>query len=649
MASKTSSKIASLAAERRFQLLVDAVADCAIYMLDPDGIVASWNSGAERITGYPANEAIGKPFSQRFTREDQRAGTPARLLDRVRTHGHVEWDGWRKRKDGSRFWAVVQIDAIRDERGNFIGFANVTRDVTEREAAREALAESERQLRLLVRGVTDYSLFMLDPNGIISSWNSGAERIKGYKSDEVIGRHFSIFYTPVDRLAGLPRRALETAAKTGRYEAEGLRVRKDGSQFWASVVIDAIRDDDGNLVGFAKITRDITEKKAAEISLRKAQDQLALQQKMEALAQLTGGIAHDFNNLLMIVGGQAEMLKRRAESERDVRALEAIDHAVKQGARLTRQMLAFARANPHARAVINLGERVKTFRELIESAARAEIAFTVDVDPDVWPVYIDPGEFDLALINLSVNARDAMPNGGSIGLRMQNVVIDDDESGTGLKGDFVAVSISDTGTGIAPEHLSRVFEPFFTTKDTGKGSGLGLSQVYGFANHSGGTVQVRSEPGRGTTFTIFLPRSHVAVSGADADAEPLVQEATQRGTVLIVEDDSRVAEVSAALVQQLGYQTIAAAGAQEALDVLAREKDIVLVFSDIVMPGSMDGIRLARAVRERHPGLAVLLTSGYARMAEAAADEFPILRKPYELSALARAVTGAIQSKTADG
>jgi two-component system NtrC family sensor kinase len=338
-----------------------------------------------------------------------------------------------------------------------------------------------------------------------------------------------------------------------------------------------------------------------------------------------------------------EMLRRRATSEKDVRALDAIGHAVKQGARLTRQMLAFARANPHTRAIVNLAERVKTYRELLESSARGDIAFAVEVDSGVWPVFVDPGEFDLALINLAVNARDAMPDGGTITLRMQNVVFEND-SETGLAGEFVAISIVDTGTGIAPEHLSRVFEPFFTTKDTGKGSGLGLSQVYGFALHSGGTVQVRSEPGRGATFTMFLPRSSETAAIGDTAAEATEHEAQPEGTVLIVEDDARVAEVSAALVQQIGYRTIVATSARDALDTLAREKDVVLLFSDIVMPGNMDGIKLARTARERHPGLPVLLTSGYARMAEAAEREFPILRKPYELSALARAVRAAVQS-----
>jgi len=636
--------IDALAPERRFQLLVDGVTDCAIYMLDPEGTVASWNSGAERIKGYAAAEIIGQPYSRFFTEEEQAEGAPQRLLASVRSSGRVATEGWRIRKDGSRFWAVGVIEPIRDQQGVLLGFAKVTRDVTEREAARQALADSERQLRLLVRGVTDYALFMLDPNGIVTSWNSGAERIKGYTSDEIIGRHFSCFYTPQERLAGLPRRALETAAANGRYEAEGLRIRKDGSQFWASVVLDAIREDNGDLVGFAKITRDITERREAQENLRKAEAQLALQQKMEALSQLTGGIAHDFNNLLMIVGGQAEILKRRAASQKDTRALDAIRHAVEQGARLTRQLLAFARANPHSCSVVNLRERVNTFKDLLSTPVRGDIGFEIEIADGVWPVYVDAGEFDLALINLAVNARDAMPHGGAITLRMENRTFHD-ELDVGVKGEFVAVCVSDTGTGISPEHLARVFEPFFTTKEPGKGTGLGLSQVYGFARHSGGTVQIRSETGRGTAVTMYLPRSREEGTLEESAAKPVELESGTTGIVLVVEDNKRVGEVSAALVEQIGYRTVMAACAREALALLEREPGIVLVFSDIVMPGEMDGVGLARAVRQRWPDLPILLTSGYSKLAEAAEQSFPILRKPYEISALARSVKQAIGTK----
>ncbi len=254
--------------ERRFRILVDGVIDYAICMLDPSGVVTNWNAGAERLTGYSADEIIGQHFSKFYTKEDRATGLPARVLDQAARHGRYEAEGWRLRKDGSRFCASVVVDAIYNTRGALEGFAKVTRDITERQSAHKTLRDSERQFRLLVSNVTDYALYMLDPNGIITSWNAGAQRIKGYSADEIIGQHFSRFYTERDRAAGAPSRALYTAAIEGRFEAEAWRVRKDGSLFWASVILDPIRDESGNLIGFAKITRDITERREAQIALQ---------------------------------------------------------------------------------------------------------------------------------------------------------------------------------------------------------------------------------------------------------------------------------------------------------------------------------------------------------------------------------------------
>src|SRR6185312_15392399 len=324
------SQEALLQSENRFRMLIDAVIDYAIYMLDPSGIITNWNTGAERMKGYRAEEIIGHHFSRFYTKEDRAAGLPARVLETARREGRYESEGWRVRSDGSRFWANVIIDAIRDNKGQLIGFAKITRDMTEQRAAQETLRESERQFRLLVRGVSDYALFMLDPQGIVSNWNQGAERIKGYKADDIVGQHFSRFYTEGDRRAGMPARALQTAKAEGRFEAEGWRVRKDGSMFWANAIIDPIHDDDGKLVGFAKITRDITERRNAEIALQKAQVERDHAQRLEALGKLTGGVAHDFNNLLMIVSGHMETLKRLQPADtKTQRAIDAIDQAAK--------------------------------------------------------------------------------------------------------------------------------------------------------------------------------------------------------------------------------------------------------------------------------------------------------------------------------
>jgi PAS domain S-box-containing protein len=301
---------ALLESERRFRILVQSVTDYAIYMLDPSGNITNWNAGAERIKGYTADEIVGQHISRFYTPEDRRAGTPARSLATAAREGRFEAEGWRVRKDGNRFWAAIVIDAIRGPDGELIGFAKVTRDITERRQAQDELRARERQFRLLVNGVTDYALYMLDPNGIVTSWNAGAERIKGYAASEIIGQHFSRFYTASDRAAGLPARALQTAAAEGRFEAESWRVRKDGTLFWANVIVDPIFDDEGRLVGYSKITRDITERHEAQRAVQESQLQIAQMQKMEALGQLTGGVAHDFNNLLMVVSGYIPRIKQ---------------------------------------------------------------------------------------------------------------------------------------------------------------------------------------------------------------------------------------------------------------------------------------------------------------------------------------------------
>src|SRR5262249_22419715 len=294
------------------QLLIDSVVDYAIYMIDLDGRVVSWNAGAERLKGYSASEIIGQSFRRFFTPEDQEQELPKRALETAARTGRFESEGWRGRKDGTRFWALAVVDAVRGENGNVVGFAKITRDMTERRREQEKLLESERRFRYLIQAVVDYAIFQLDREGFVATWNAGAERIKGYTANEIIGQHFSRFYTEEDRAAGVPRTALATAATEGRVAAEGWRVRKDGSRFWASVVIDAIKTEGGELIGFAKVTRDITERMETQRILRQTQEQLAASQRMEAVGQLSGGIAHDFNNLLMIIQGNLETAQRRA-------------------------------------------------------------------------------------------------------------------------------------------------------------------------------------------------------------------------------------------------------------------------------------------------------------------------------------------------
>ena len=303
--------VAALSEEGRYRFLIEAVTDYAIYLLNYFGIVATWNPGAQRFKGYTADEIIGQHFSRFYTEEDQKIDLPMRALQIAEREGRFEAEGWRVRKDGTRFWAYAVIDPIRGQSGEIIGFAKITRDLSERKAAEQVLHRSEEQFRLLVQGVSDYAIYLLDVNGNVSNWNLGAQRIKGYVPDEIIGQHFSRFYTDEDRAAGVPQQTLEAVRREGRIEREGWRIRKDGSRFWAHVVIDAIRDEDGNNIGFAKITRDVTERKKAQEELEKAREFSVQSQKLEAIGQLTGGIAHDFNNLLMAVLGSLELLRKR--------------------------------------------------------------------------------------------------------------------------------------------------------------------------------------------------------------------------------------------------------------------------------------------------------------------------------------------------
>ena len=383
-------------------------------------------------------------------------------------------------------------------------------DIAERRKAQEALVESEWRFRMVIQGVTDYAIFMLDQDGHITHWNMGAQRIHQYTAAEIVGQHFGRFYTEEERQRGEPARALQVAGYEGKYAVEGRRVRRDESEFWASAVIEAIRDEVGTLVGFVNITRDITERREAQASLERAQEQLAQSQKMEALGQLTGSIAHDFNNLLMIVSGHAQLLRRRLTDPKHLQAIDAVHSAANRGESLTRQLLAFSRRQPLNPVIADLKERVEGVHEMLVGSLRGNVQLKCEIAADVWPVEVDVAEFELALLNVAVNARDAMPGGGIITLSARNVTLKKSDGVDGLEGDFVALAMTDTGVGIAPDVLPRIFEPFFTTKAIGKGTGLGLSQVYGFSHQSGGTVVATSTVGSGTAITIYLPRKHAA-------------------------------------------------------------------------------------------------------------------------------------------
>jgi PAS domain S-box-containing protein len=641
----------SLSPDGRYRLLVEAITDYAIYMLDVNGLVSSWNAGARRFKGYEEAEILGEHFSRFYLEEDRRNGLPQHALDTAANEGRFEGEGWRVRKDGTRFWAHVVIDPIRDRIGHLIGYSKVTRDFTERKVSEDALRRSEDQFRLFVQAVTDYAIYTLDLEGRVTNWNAGAERIKGYRADEIMGQHFSRFYSEEDRKQGTPRMALETARREGRYEKEGWRIRKDGTRFWASVVIDAIRDKSGEVIGFAKITRDITERMEAQNALTQAREALLQSQKMEAIGQLTGGVAHDFNNLLTVIRSSIDLLRRPNLSEdRRRRYIDAIGETVTRGAKLTGQLLAFARRQALKPEVFDVARSIATISDMLATLGGARIRLETHV-PEFETFYVnaDRSQLDTALVNFALNARDAMNGEGRLSIAVQGLSnIPANHSHPAMRGDFVAISVSDTGSGIPPELLERIFEPFFTTKNVGKGTGLGLSQVFGFVKQSGGDVRVESTLGRGSKFTIFLPRV-AAPQGADLAAESAQSLSDGNGVcVLIVEDNPTVGAFAAHTLNELNYDAVLADSADAALAELEKNPSrFDIVFSDVVMP-SMSGLELGLEIRRRYPDLPVILTSGYSHVLASDTNHgFELLHKPYSLEEVSKVLSKVRRQRTA--
>lgn len=642
---KTSDRFeASQSGEGRYRLLVEAITDYAIYMLDREGNVTSWNPGARRFKGYEAEEIIGRHFSTFYTDAEREQKVPALALEEAERTGRFEREGWRVRKDGTQFWAHVVIDAIRSPDGDLVGFAKITRDLTERRAAEVKLRESEEQFRLLVQGVTDYAIYMLDVDGNVASWNAGAQHIKGYAPEEIIGRHFSNFYTEVDRTAGLPRTGLETAAREGRWEHEGQRVRKDGTPFWAHVVIDAIRDDDGKLVGFAKVTRDITERREAEAAVQAAQATMIRSQKLEAIGQLTGGIAHDFNNLLQVISGNLQLLSKDiAGNARAGTRVQSALAGVARGSKLAAQLLAFARRQPLEPRVVNAGRMIKGMDDLLRRALGGEIEVETVVGGGLWNSLVDPDQLENAILNLAINARDAMNGEGRLTIETSNAFLDDEyvrQYDDLAAGQYVMIAVTDTGTGIAPDILERVYEPFFTTKAEDNGTGLGLAMVYGFLKQSGGHVKIYSEVGAGTTVKLYLPREMAAEGKLVSATTGEIKGGEEM--VLVVEDDDEVRELAVSMLTELGYRVVKARDAAAALAIVDSGIPIDLIFTDVMMPGTLRSPELARKAKERLPNVAVLFTSGYTQNAIVHGGRLDpgveLLAKPYTREALARKV-----------
>jgi PAS domain S-box-containing protein len=595
---------------------------------DRDAVIARVNQDLARPGPFELEYRIVRPDNgetrwilNRGRIEAGPDGKPARVLSAqsdITRHKNIEFELRR---------AKERLEEHVSERGLLLQEAEgiAAEAGTQRDAARSGSREVSEQFRLLVQGVVDYALYLIDPMGRVTTWNAGAARIKGYKAEEIIGRHFSVFYTHEDRNAGEPALALETARRTGRYEKESWRVRKDGSRFLANVVIDAITDDDGRLIGFAKITRDITEQRRAQRELEETRSALIQSQKMEMVGQLTGGLAHDFNNMLAGIIGALNLMQRRIAAGRHAEIGKYIDAALAsahRAASLTSRLLAFGRRQSLDINPVDVAEAVSSMEILLGRSIGENIVLEMKLAPAL--AMTDPNQLETAILNLAVNARDAMPDGGRLTI----------ETGAASPG-FVRVVVRDTGVGIAADVLEKVFDPYFTTKPIGQGTGLGLSMVHGFVNQSGGDISISSTPGEGTTVTIRLPEAHEAPEARPR--APREEPAGNGETVLVVEDDAQVRMLVLEVLREQGYSVLEAHNAQEALTLL-EQVSVDLLVSDVGLPG-MDGRQLAELARSRAPTLRVLFITGYAEHAQVRSsflgEGMDLVIKPFEIDALA--------------
>jgi len=592
--------------EEKFRSLVETAA-VPILILSPEFVVLEFNAEAERAYGRRRGRLAGRDYFEALGRAGRGGLTRAHLQD-VLTGRPVRGAEERVlRPDGSERVLLWNASRLIDSEGQPLGLIAVAQDITERQQAEEALREREARFSSVISTAPD-AIVTIDDHGMIQSFSNAAEALFGYAAGEVIGRNVSMLMPQPHRskhdgyLARYRRTGEKRIIGIGRQvEAQ----RKDGAVFPVELAVGEVQLGATRI--YTGFIRDVTARAKMEQELRQAQ-------KVEAIGQLTGGIAHDFNNLLTVITGNLEMLEERLVSADDLSLLTEAQEAAELGAKLTSRLLAFGRRQPLNPKPINLNELAAGMADLLSRSLGELVRLDVRLAPDLPTVMADPGQVENALLNLAINARDAMPKGGRLLIETSEVEIDHDalaSDGAVEPGSYVKLSATDTGTGMMPEVRQRAFEPFFTTKGPGGGSGLGLSMVYGFVKQSGGHVQIYSEPGHGTTVCIYLPIGNH--EGRVATSRVRRASGARGGeTILIVEDDHRVRRVSVRRLKELGYAVIEADSGPAALRMVDQDNPIDLVFTDVVMPGGMTGLDLAREVRLRRPELKVLFTSGYA-------------------------------------
>ncbi|MEC5385270.1 PAS domain S-box protein [Uliginosibacterium sp. H3] len=617
-----------------FKLMVEQTKDYGLFMLDPLGHVVTWNLGAQLIKGYFPDEIIGSHFSRFYTREAIDRGWPQYELKVAAAEGRFEDEGWRLRKDGSRFWASVVITALRGGNGELLGFSKITRDLTERKMNEEALRQSEERFRLLIEGVTDYAIYMLSEEGIITSWNTGAERIKGYAREEILGKHFSRFYRQEDIDAGKPWHELQTAKQVGRAEEEGWRLRKNGEAFWARVVVSALYDGEGRSRGFAKVTQDLTER-------RHMQD---LEKAAQNIHEFIATLAHELRNPLAPIRAAAQTLQWLPEG--DPRLAPMIDMLDRQSRHMTHIIDDLIDVTRIGRGMLSVEHTfvdiADIVRQSLEATATAieEREHTVEIDTAVEPVFVsgDHHRLNQLVTNLLSNAARYTAHGGRISI-----------SGRAEGGNAI-IEVRDTGKGIEADMMGRIFDMFVqgrgSLESAERGLGIGLALARKIAELHGGALEVFSDgKGKGSTFTLRLPRAeYVQASAVSASPEAAGRPVQPRRRVLIVDDNADAAESLHHLLQTLGHETYVASSGAVALEMVAHYRpEIVLL--DIGMPG-MDGYETARRLRQLNAGtptqLRIVAISGWgqepdrAKSREAGLDLH--LLKPVELPQLIAAL-----------
>ena len=629
--------------EGRFRALVTA-SSYAIYRMSPDWseMRALEGQGFLADTQSPSESWLGN-----YIHPDDQPQLKAAIRVAIETKSVFELEHRVRRLDGTLGWTLSKAVPFLDANGEIIEWFGAASDVTDRVAS----AHAERKLLADIVELTDLAVIVADLDHRLRAINEAGQDA----FETIFGARPKVGDSLLDLLADRPEHQTAVRAVWDRALAgeEFTATAEFGDPLFARRFYDmrfrTLRDGEGRRIGAYQFAQDVTERLREQDRLKKAEEALRQSQKLESIGQLTGGVAHDFNNLLAVISGGLQMLERHDDPERRQVILAGMRHAVERGTSLTRQLLAFSRRRPVNPEAIDLTNQITDMREMLNRSLRGDVQVEMKFDADLWPVEVDAGELELAILNLCVNARDAMPNGGIITIEAANVREPDGQT---LPGSFVRLAVSDTGVGMTADVLARAFEPFFTTKEIGQGSGLGLAQIYGFATQSGGRVGIDSKPTLGTKVTLLLPRSHkqplpkpesLPMSAASRPTGLAVYQ----GQALVVEDDNEVAALAVEMLNSIGFEVMRVASATAALGALANDRPFHIVFSDIMMPGGMSGLELAREINRRRPALPIVLTTGYAGAAAgASAEGFGLLLKPYSLEALAQALLSQIKRQS---